>query len=306
MHQLRSGSCRLELKVSLDSLDNINLAPTKTLSAGLPMADLNFRNVQALCNRVDISALNPVLDLSNVTWFEPYALVYLGMFLRHYNKQGIFFQVTYPKNNKAREYLTRQNFWERFNFAPDPAIHRDRLRFDFSTSFDDIIDLQKGPYEAENVAYKFREVLQRNNVKVRTDEVSVAVAELVENFVEHAEEGLAAIMMQYYPKHRKVKIAVGDCGIGIKGSLLKKEQNSYIMAMTHKEAIAEAFKPEVTSKHEGGVGLYYVAEIVKEQHGELFLSSNNGSVYLCKGSMYMMDVPYDLAGVQAELCFPER
>jgi len=252
------------------------------------MADLNFRNVQALCARVDISVPKPVLDLSHVTWFEPYALVYLGMFLRYHNKRNKFFQVNCPIDKKACEYRTRQNFWERFNFTPDPVNHRDRRRFDFiSTSFDDIIDVQQQPREAENVADKFRKDLQRNKVKIGIDEVCTAVEELVDNFVEHAEEGLAAIMMQYYPTHKKVKIVIGDCGIGIKGSLLKKERN--IENMTHKEAIAEAFKLGVTSKHEGGVGLDAVAEIVKEQGGELFLSSNDGSVYLDKDRMYMHD-----------------
>ncbi len=271
------------------------------------MADLNYRNVQNLCARIDMNGPRPTIDLSWVTWFEPYALLYLGMFLRHHNRDDRFFDVVYPTKAEARDYLTSQNFWERFRFTPNPVTDRSLLRFTSSTSFNDIIDLQNRPTQADEVGDRLREILRRNGVGVNTEEVTVAVSELVQNFVEHADEGLAAMMAQYYPHHKNVRIAIGDCGVGIRGSLLRSGQYPGLANVSHKEAIVEALQPKVTSKAEGGMGFCVVADIVKDQRAQMFLSSNDGCVYLDEhGRLYMLDVPYDLPGVQAELCFPER
>jgi hypothetical protein len=258
-----------------------------------------------VCSRVDILQEKPTIDLSPYTFIEPYALIYLGMFLRHYNLQRTYFTVIHPISSAANDYLARQNFWKRFNFNPDPD--NSDLRFYPQTSLNDIIDLVDRIGEADNVSQKVESVLQANTVKVNIGEITVAVAELVQNFVEHADQGLAAMMVQYYPNKKNLRLAIGDCGIGIKESLYRSGAYPELAHMTHKEAIVKAFAMKVTSKTEGGMGLDCVYDITKKLGAELFLSSGNGCVYVDNhGKLYMMDAPYNLTGVQVEMCFPER
>jgi hypothetical protein len=47
-----------------------------------------FQNVDQLCARVDHLQLPALIDLSWVDFFEPFAVVYLGMFLRHCTPRG--------------------------------------------------------------------------------------------------------------------------------------------------------------------------------------------------------------------------
>lgn len=253
-----------------------------------------------------MSAERPIIDLSTVTWLEPYALIYLGMFLRHHNRQGQGFKLLQPRSN-VKDYLTKQNFWNRFRFSPDPTTDRALLRFLTSTSFNDIIDLVDRPSQAEEIYHRFQDLLQTNYVKVDTTAVAEAVVELVDNFVQHANVGLAAMMVQYYPKKHELGVAIGDCGIGIRQSLFDSGRYPEIAHMSHALAITKAFEPMVTAKHEGGMGFETVRDIVVTQRASMFLSSNDGAVYIDnRGKMYYMDVPYDLPGVQLELRFPER
>ena len=269
------------------------------------MSSLTYRNVQNLCSQVDLSLDMPEIDLSQYTFLEPYALIYLGMFLRHHNQQGTYFTVVYPDSPKAYEYLTRQNFWNRYNFNTDTTVNRDMLRFYEQTSLNDIIDLVDREGEADNVSQRVESILQSKAVRVNIGEITVAVAELVQNFVEHAERGLAALMVQRYPNKKNLRLAIGDCGTGIKESLCSSGAYPELAHVSHKEAIVKAFEMKVTRKHEGGMGFYCIYDIIKKLEAELFLSSGNGCVYIDNhGKLYMMDAPYDLPGVQVEMCFP--
>ena len=269
--------------------------------------DLTFRNVHNFCARIDLSEDRPTVDLSAVTWLEPYAIIYLGMLLRHHNRLGRFFKLIYPSKPGTKDYLTRQNFWERFQFTPDPKNDRRLLHSMPNTSFKDIIDLEDKPDQAEEVSFRLWEIMQNSAVAIDPRDVTEAAAELVDNFVQHAEQGLAAMMVQYYPNYHCLRLAVGDCGIGIRQSLTNSGRYPEIAAMSHQEAIAEAFKDEVTRKEVGGMGFGSVQNIVCKQSAELFISSFDGCVYIDnRGKMYYRDTPHELPGVQVEICFPER
>ena len=64
--------------------------------------DLSWLNVDQLCAEVDLDKDPATIDLSNVTWLEPFAIVYLGMFLRFHRSQGRSFQVRLPHSQAAR------------------------------------------------------------------------------------------------------------------------------------------------------------------------------------------------------------
>lgn len=63
---------------------------------------LGFRNIDKVCSAVALDQERPMIDLSRVTFIEPFAIVYLGMSLRHYNARGKFFDLLFPGSPDVR------------------------------------------------------------------------------------------------------------------------------------------------------------------------------------------------------------
>lgn len=267
---------------------------------------LSFENVDQVCTGVDLENERSVIDLSNVDFFRPFALVYLGMFLRYHNSKGKSFIVNVPVNVRARNYLAQQNFWDRFNFNPE-AVQRENLRkFSTSSSLNDIIDIEREQWIAERIADMVMQVLLRNHVKVNINLVAELVSELVDNFQLHSECLLAACAMQYYPNLRRVVFAVGDCGIGIRSSLITNQNYKYLSEEPHHVAALKAFDPLVSRLPEGGTGLFEVREQIINLNGRLTLATGDGYVVISKGTTTYGTMAYNLTGVQMELSFPEE
>lgn len=267
--------------------------------------NLGFENVDRLCTSVDISAEKPVIDLSPVTFFQPFALVYLGMFLRHHNLNGKSFSVILPENARARNYLAQQNFWERFNFSPE-AAQKEKLRcFSGNTSLNDIVDIEHRPTIAEEITEQVRKVLVRNNVKIHTGLVSELMCELVDNFALHSRCVLAVVAMQYYPNLHRIIFSVGDCGIGIRSSLASNPIFGFLSDRPHYEAALKAFEPLVSRMSEGGTGLTEVKEEIINLNGRLTLATGDGYVIIEKENTRYGQMAYDLPGVQIQLSFPD-
>ncbi len=263
---------------------------------------LHFFNVDRLCARVDLEQERPLIDLSDVTFFEPFAIVYLGMFLRYFNLLGRYFSVKFPLAPKAREYLARQNFWGRFNFRPDIIDRENRLkRFGPSTSFGDIIDIERTPQVAEAVAEETLRIVWHLDCGKAIAEV---VAELVDNFAQHAKGPLAVCAMQWYPNGRRVAVALGDCGIGIRSSLSSNPEYAYLASKPHVEGIVKAFQPLVSRRAEGGTGLTEVRDTVRDLGGRLSLSSGDGYFRMDGNSAAIGKMAFELSGVQVEISIP--
>ena len=243
------------------------------------------------------------MDLSSITFVQPFALIYLGSFLRHHNRQGLFFGVELPISNRVQKYFNDQHFWERFNIkvSDESTIARvERL-----TSFNDIIDINKSPYIGEDVGRMVYEVLSHGAIDVNVRLMEEITSELVDNFSQHSEEDLATCAVQWYPKLKRFHLAIGDCGIGIRSSLATKEQFRYLANRSHSEAAIKAFEAGVGRKREGGMGLTDVHQMMPELGGQMFLSTGNVWV-LIKGSRSFQvgHQAYELPGVQIELSIP--
>ena len=268
--------------------------------------DLTAGTVDKLCSQVNQGLERPTIDLSGVTFFTPYALVYLGMFLRHHYARGKGFAVVLPRSPVAHEYLQRQNFFDRFNFNTATIEQRVLRRFTTSTSLNDIVDLEAHPYIAYEVTDSILNLLRNNHVDIDTSLFANIVSELVDNFAQHAGQPLATLAMQYYPRPRRVMMAVGDCGVGVRASLATKPQYAYLTARPHTEAILKALEPLVSSKREGGMGLTEVNEDVRQANGRLIITSGNGRVIVDQYGTRHGVTSHDLSGVQVEISVPER
>ena len=268
--------------------------------------DLSFQNVDQLCASVDLAAKEPVVDLSRITFFSPFSLVYLGMFLRYHNSNGKGFKVRAPDDPTARAYLARQNFWERFNFDPECIKNENLRRLTSSTSLNDILDIEKRDEIAEDIAKGVLQVLRRNSVAVPVGLVAELMCELVDNFARHSERTLAAVLMQYYPNLRRVVLAIGDCGVGIRSSLAYNPRYTYLAGQPHHVAALKAFEPLVSRCSEGGTGLTEVRDEIMGLQGQLTLATGDGYVTITARQTLYGQMAYELPGVQIQLSIPER
>ena len=213
------------------------------------------------------------------------------------------FDVVMPNEQFVREYLASQNFWERFNFDPE-TIESERLhRFTSSTSLNDIVDIESRQYIGEDIASAVRELLINNEVKVDVDEIEELVSELIDNFERHSTHTLAAFTIQANP--RRLIVAIGDCGIGIRASLVQNPSHEHLANQPHFEAVRKAFEPLVSAKPEGGTGLTDAKSTIRRYRGTLTLMSGNGYFRLTSDGREMANrTSFDLPGVQLELSIP--
>ncbi|MBM3119922.1 MAG: hypothetical protein FJ006_10350 [Chloroflexi bacterium] len=268
--------------------------------------NLDFSNVDQLCAKVDFRSPRPIIDLSKVRFFRPFSLVYLGMFLRYHNCCNKAFDIIPPESNAARGYLARQNFWERFNFNPDVIKGEKLIRFTTSTSLNDIIDVENRPNIADDIAVAVLKVLRNNRVHVKVGLLSELVSELVDNFALHSERTLAVVAMQYYPNLRRVVLAVGDCGIGIRASLSTNPAYAYLVSRPHCEVTLKAIEPLVSRIPGCGTGLTNIRDETLNLGGRFTLTTGNGYVIIGRQGTKYGNMSYDLPGVQAELSLPEE
>ena len=270
---------------------------------------LSYENVDWLCSKVDFRQPPPHIDLSEVSFIEPFALIYLGMFLRLHNANGIAFELTLPTSQKVIRYLAGQNFWERFNFD-ETTIEEERIhRFTTSTSLNDIVDIENRPYVGDDIAAAVCDLLIREEVKVDVYEIEYLVSEIVDNFERHSgtAHALAALAVQYYPKSKQLDIAIGDCGIGIRASLVQNPSHAYLADRPHYEAVRKALEPLISGRIQGGgMGLSEVKDSIKSLGGSLVLTSGDGYFSMSTDSEEYGLMYYDLPGVQISLTVPER
>lgn len=267
--------------------------------------NLTFENVDEICAQASQALIDDTLflDLSSVNFFRPFAIVYLGMFLRHNNHSGKKCVLLPPNNIIAKGYLTRQNFWGRFNFSHN-VIEREKLnRITTRTSLNDIVDIENTATIAEDVALQVKNVLRINRVNTSIPDVANSVCELVDNFARHSRETLAAFHMQYYPNRNEIALAIADCGIGIRSSLSSNPCYSDLATEPHHVAALKAFEPGVT-RSEGGMGLTEVRDSIVNLNGKLLLSTGDEFIIMDNQHTTYGKMAYDLTGVQIEVSFP--
>ena len=266
-----------------------------------PGGPLKYSNVDLLCASVDLTMPEPVIDMSQVTFIEPFALIYLGMFINHHNRNGMSFKVKFPLSKKAMQYLDSQNFRQRWNIESNSPRASPVAKL---TSFNDIVYIENDRYAPEDIADRVSRMLSSRSFRLDVGLTAELVAELVDNFVRHSETETAACVVQRYPRADRLDFAIGDCGIGIRQSLSKNSRYRYIEKKSHMDAASLAFQEKVGSGVEGGMGLSTVRENVVQMKGSMFLSTGDGWVFVGRGLEEVGDQAYDLPGVQIEVSIP--
>jgi len=266
------------------------------------MPGLNTTNVDQFCASIDLSQERPLIDLSQVTWIDTYALIYLGLYIRHFNSNGTTFGWRCPTRRSVRNYLARQQFYKHFNFDPKFVQDEHLICTPSSTCWNDIKEITNERYIAEYIADEVRDLLFTNGVRTFVNDISEIAAEVVQNFAEHSTQERAVVTIQWFPRLKWLTLAVGDCGIGVKTALSSKYPK--VAKMPDLYAIVEAFKPGITSKYEGGTGLTNIEQTVIQVSGSLFFSSNGGYLKVAKGKRFIGDMTFNYPGVQIAIGFP--
>lgn len=269
------------------------------------MSTLSFFSISQRVASLDWTQERIRLDLREITFLQPFAVVYLGMVLRYHNSHGKFFDIGLPDNQKVRNYLRRHNFYERFNFNPQVIDEENLRRIEKSSSLNDILDITPDPYLGEEVSRRVFELLHDNRVQIETSVVSEHIAEVVDNFSNHARERLGAFLVQYFPNARSFRVAIGDTGVGIRGSLSENPRFRHLQNKEASKALAKAFEPLVSRRTEGGTGLSDLRDYILSTNGYLYCSSDDGYYMIQEGRISTGKMPFCLPGVQMEFGFPE-
>ena len=232
-------------------------------------------------------------------------MIYLLMFIRYHNSQGKLFSFIEPENGRVKSYLTSQKFWERCNaVGTDPFVRP----IGNLTSFNDLIDIDRNLYIADEVGETVRNILANESVLIDRYLVALLTEELVDNFRRHSEHGVGACAFQYYPQLGSLRFAVGDCGIGIRESLSRNPRYSSIRNQTDEAAAKLALDEGVSGHVEGGTGFSTIIDGVRELRGRFYLST--GNAWLRHYHSYSRDkviaktTAYGFPGVRAEFQIP--
>ncbi len=246
---------------------------------------------------------NIVLDLSGLTFVDPYGMGMLCLIARHLSRT--FWDITcrMPDSEAVRSYLTRMNVLATLGqfasvegeassrpAAPDPGVRREGLlevtpiaRRDDVESVLRLIGQRVSAILAEELNYQDREIAAFKNV----------VAELCHNVLDHSFDRGYVAAQRYVDQRRGRKFAiigVGDLGIGIRESLAVRYD---VSAWTHATAITNAVRKQFSRDPTRGLGLYVVQRICHEYGGGLHIRSGDARVYIRGRSFYRNEtVPF--------------
>ncbi|CAG0984769.1 hypothetical protein ANRL3_02368 [Anaerolineae bacterium] len=224
------------------------------------------------------------LDMSAVRWIHPSGIVGMATFSRRAQ------QLTDKKVHvvgcqpEVLAYLMRVDF---FQTCADWAYSTDHvppeIELSRSVASTNLLELEAihGPEDVRRTANRTRGILQAwldYGSSEQNDLISI-LSEMCDNICEHSQDfGYVAIQRYYRPSlgHAEVRIAIGDMGIGIRGSLKPIHGNLGNSAVEYIRAALDG-----TSRRGRGIrgnGFQRVQEIIQRCKGRLFVRSENAAI----------------------------
>lgn len=166
--------------------------------------------------------------------------------------------------------------------------------------------------DVSEITESIQKIILDNQIAVDLEAVNEHIPEVLHNAKVHPFEQFYFIRCGFSKNKGILDVAIGDFGYGIRGTLQKKSEYSYLSSKPHSQSIEKSFIPQVTSKNEArGTGLSELHDYFLEQkRGVLFLSSGDG-YYLIENDLEKQSVTsgnleYNLNGVQILLRFFEN
>jgi anti-sigma regulatory factor (Ser/Thr protein kinase) len=219
------------------------------------------------------------LDLSGLAFASPASLATLVASVLDGLDRGVIAPGTYvpPRNRLVARYLDRIDFNRLLTGADISSEHNRRPPAGFRPvqGFTCEADLDELAESLAMAATEAMAVTGRDRLAV-----SIAIAEIAKNVLDHAESGVGGFAIAQRSRSRKeFEIAVADAGIGISGSLRKNL--AYADVATDSDAITKALALGVTASpgdNNRGIGLSAIRELLQENGGTLLIRSGSGAV----------------------------
>lgn len=226
------------------------------------------------------NAQDIVLDFERIKYFIPGAIVVTLAQVRRWLEEERKVLFRNHRTNPRCGYLQRIDFFKHVGFElPEPGTRRDATgRF---VPIEEISDIAGKP---EEIASKLAECVAPGGYLLNEPYqlVQYAAGEIVTNCKQHA-KGSGFVSAQYAEKKDCARIAIADCGRGIRRSFEENKSPHYREGMTDADAIDIALRPLVSSTthipHQygaspnKGVGLSMVRELMKESFGHMQIIS---------------------------------
>jgi anti-sigma regulatory factor (Ser/Thr protein kinase) len=220
------------------------------------------------------------IDLSGITFIEPYSLVSLMLLGRNYLRQTgeRLLMVNIPIH--IHQYLARMDFFEHGVFDVKEGLD-EKLFLKRSSQSSRLLEIIEIPgKERESVKVVFRK-RSRNILKYWfapniIDYFVTVISELCQNIFEHSlDSGFIAIQTYSMGTDHTFRIAICDSGIGIRESFSDKKNISYESSA---QLIEKVLTTPLSSKRRYGYGLCQVNAIMEELRGSVFIRSEDASI----------------------------
>lgn len=244
----------------------------------------NARDIEAFYNRIQeaFPAHQYVFDMSKATFIRPYGMLALflaGRFL--FLEKNLEKKVTLKSMNlKVHQYLERMDFFNvGYNWFQSTEILQERWSRNPETANLLELTLISGYEDIEAVVFRAETVFDRWLQSPYLKNLLNVLSELCANVYEHSKDkyGCALIQKTEAQGQAIIRLAVGDIGRGVRGSLSTIHQNyNLVDALDYLLEAMNGRTARLTGR--GGLGLRQVERIVNANGGYLWLRSEDAAI----------------------------
>jgi hypothetical protein len=266
------------------------------------------------------------LDLSRATFFDPYGIVALVLFIHTLPERALPVRLKLdnfpiPKGAKAPErgpvsYLTRMGFWEEVGEKLDLCGGTLPIRPQWSEDKNVLIDVTiLHSRDAVHVMLrKTGEILQSLGfTPIGRGHVMEVLSELSSNVLDHAQSELGGVVSTQTYRSRKtgtkyLVMSIGDAGIGVRASL-SNNGNLVERLESDAQAIGVAVQMGASRFASGGRGggLPRVLEIARRYDGRIAFRSGTGALaYRGEDDQKRFFNTVSQVGTQLRIMLPEN
>jgi anti-sigma regulatory factor (Ser/Thr protein kinase) len=220
-------------------------------------------------------------DMDAVNFIYPYGIISLMLSARLLAYKSGKPVMIRNVRTEIQQYLQRMNVnsaaksWIKFAYECGDEWAR-------NPSTQNLLELTVVKDQADilSVVSRTENVFSRWLIVSNLRELLTAVSELCTNIIEHSQDSNGCILIQKYnlqsTNQVKVILAVGDIGIGIRGSLLTRFNRQGLATIQFLHKAMEGNTSRLSGR--GGLGLRTVEKIAAQNGGYLWLRSESAAI----------------------------
>ncbi|MCO6407640.1 hypothetical protein [Hoeflea alexandrii] len=264
----------------------------------------SLRIARELIDHSDADAI--MLDFGNVSWVEPFGMLYISMtiqsvrvrfprlrvFAQKYHDQGYAIHMGFLQHCG----ISVGNRWRSTpgseTYSPITEIKLSELE---ARAFSNKTVVQD---EIEAAAQKLAALLIRDPTETNLiDVVQYSIRELGRNIAEHSSSPSLLYCAQFWPTKQRIEVCIADCGVGLLETL---KENPHLTIETDADAIKAAILPGISGKPisrkasyedpwaNSGFGLFMLSRLCA-RGGNFFLASGNNGLLISEGSEHLVE-----------------